>query len=473
MSSKKHAVVIGGSIAGLCTARALSAQFARVTLIERDRLPDAAEHRAGAPQSHHVHALLLRGLRELERLFPGIEAELSAAGADPMDVSYDFAHCTEWGWARRARTGVAPLTLSRVLLESVIRARVRNLPNLSLLEDTRTTGLISVREGERLRVTGVTTSRPEQREIHADLVVDASGRNSKCLDWLEAQGVARPDEELVDSFSGYASRFYELAPNPERWWRGMLIDTMRPGFPRWGLLMPIEHGRCVVTLGGVNRAYPPHDEPGFLAHANSLMSPALAHELERAKPLSGIHSNRALFNRARHFERWSSEVGGFVTLGDSAVAFNPYHGQGMSMAAVSANLLARSCARAGHDAYACTRDFHRRQWKELRTAWEVATGIDMEWPGTTGKRPFAYDQTFSLSIAIIRAAAEYPEVKRLIGPVYQLVASPYTLLRPELIGRVLYAELRRRLGGRLLLAAKADTSAVVPHAAPRPDFAID
>lgn len=462
-------MVIGGSIAGLCTARALaqSGRCERVTLIERDRLPDGAEHRPGAPQSHHVHALLLRGLRELERLFPGIESELIAAGAAPMDLSLDFAHCTEWGWARRARTGVAPLTLSRLLLENAIRARVRKLPNVNWLEDTRATGLLGAREGERIRVTGVATSRPEQRELSADLVVDASGRNSKCLDWLEPLGAVRPEEELVDSFSGYASRFYELAPSPERWWRGMLIDTMRPEFPRWGLLMPIEHGRCVVTLGGVNRHYPPHDEKGFLEHANSLMSPALARELERAKPLSGIHSNRALFNRARHFERWTSEVGGFVTLGDSAIAFNPYHGQGMSMAALSANLLA-DCAARVSDAYALTREFHSAQWRQLKVAWDIATGIDMEWPSTSGKRPFAYDRTFSLSLAIVRASAEFPDVKRLIGPVYQLVASPFTLLKPELIGRVLYAELRRRLGGRLLLAAKSDTSAVLARSSALP-----
>lgn len=65
-------------MAGLCAVRALSDQFERVTLVERDRLPDGFEHRAGTPQSHHVHALLLRGSMELERLFPGLESELIA-----------------------------------------------------------------------------------------------------------------------------------------------------------------------------------------------------------------------------------------------------------------------------------------------------------------------------------------------------------------------------------------------------------
>ena len=95
-TKQSHANVIGGSIAGLCAARAVSRHFERVTLIERDRFPDGPEHRSGVPQSHHVHALLLRGLRELERLFPGIEAELQSGGAEPLDISNDLAHCTEF-----------------------------------------------------------------------------------------------------------------------------------------------------------------------------------------------------------------------------------------------------------------------------------------------------------------------------------------------------------------------------------------
>lgn len=463
-SKRSHALVIGGGVAGLCAVRALSHHFERVTLVERDEFPDGPEHRSGVPQSHHVHALLLRGLRELERLFPGIEADLRSAGAAPVDICNDVAHCTEWGWARRAPTGVAPLALSRLLLENTVRGRVlRDVPNLTRCEETRVTGLITRAEGSRMRVTGISTSSSQQRQISADLVVDASGRNSKCLEWLEAQGVGRPAEELVDSFAGYASRFYELAPDANRWWRGMLIDAWKPDFKHWGLLMPIENGRHVLTLGGVNGAYPAHDEAGFLAHMDTLLSPALAHEIARAKPLSGIHSNRALWNRARHFERWKHEVGGFVTLGDSAIAYNPYHGQGMSMAALAANLLGETCgSTAVADVYRLTRRFHRAQWNALSPAWGIATRIDMEWPGTTGKRPFGYGLEFAAGVAVVRAAAEYPEVKQMIGPVYQLVASPLTLANPSLLARVLYAELRRRLGGKLLLASRLDTSNILP-----------
>ena len=40
-----HAIVIGASVAGLVSARALADHFARVTVIERDRFPDGPEPR--------------------------------------------------------------------------------------------------------------------------------------------------------------------------------------------------------------------------------------------------------------------------------------------------------------------------------------------------------------------------------------------------------------------------------------------
>jgi 2-polyprenyl-6-methoxyphenol hydroxylase-like FAD-dependent oxidoreductase len=67
---QKGAVVIGGSLAGLCAARVLAGFYDRVTIVDRDSYPAGAFERAGVPQSRHVHALLARGRRELEGLFP-------------------------------------------------------------------------------------------------------------------------------------------------------------------------------------------------------------------------------------------------------------------------------------------------------------------------------------------------------------------------------------------------------------------
>ena len=76
----RHAVVIGGGIAGLLAARVLSDHFGRVTLLERHSLARAPAPRRGVPQGAHVHVLLARGLAVAEGLFPGLAEELRAAG---------------------------------------------------------------------------------------------------------------------------------------------------------------------------------------------------------------------------------------------------------------------------------------------------------------------------------------------------------------------------------------------------------
>ncbi len=50
----RHAVVIGGGIAGLLAARVLSDHFERVTLLERHSLARAPAPRRGVPQGAHV-----------------------------------------------------------------------------------------------------------------------------------------------------------------------------------------------------------------------------------------------------------------------------------------------------------------------------------------------------------------------------------------------------------------------------------
>lgn len=74
-SQRRHAVVLGGSLAGLMAARVLADHFDEVTLIERDAYSETTESRRGIPQANHVHGLLVRGRHILEELFPPLRME--------------------------------------------------------------------------------------------------------------------------------------------------------------------------------------------------------------------------------------------------------------------------------------------------------------------------------------------------------------------------------------------------------------
>lgn len=89
--NNNRAVVIGSGIGGMCAARVLSDRFERVTLIERDELPEGAAHRKGVPQSRHPHGLLDRGHRELSALFSGLDDSLRARGGLDMDAGLELA----------------------------------------------------------------------------------------------------------------------------------------------------------------------------------------------------------------------------------------------------------------------------------------------------------------------------------------------------------------------------------------------
>lgn len=93
--------------------------FAKVTIIETDKLPEGPDVRKGVPQSAQPHVLFTRGYRILEELFPGIGAELTAAGALTIDWAREFHHFDRGGWSAIAHSpsDIVSFTCSRPLLE--------------------------------------------------------------------------------------------------------------------------------------------------------------------------------------------------------------------------------------------------------------------------------------------------------------------------------------------------------------------
>lgn len=134
---------------------------------------------------------MLRGQQILEQFFPGLQAELLAQGAIAVDSSQEIALLNSIGWVARSPSDLILLAYSRDLLDWNVRRRLRSLPNVEFLEGVSVTGLLA--NEAKTQVIGVsahirnslshdrseTHSKGEMvRELHADLVVDATGKAS-------------------------------------------------------------------------------------------------------------------------------------------------------------------------------------------------------------------------------------------------------------------------------------------------------
>jgi 2-polyprenyl-6-methoxyphenol hydroxylase-like FAD-dependent oxidoreductase len=139
----KQAVVVGAGIGGLAAAGALSDHFERVVVLERDTLPPDAAHRAGVPQSRHIHGLLAGGQRALGELFPGFEQDLACAGAVPLRVTLDVRiEMPGYDPFPQRDLGFVTYSMSRPLIELVVRRRVERHAKITLRPRCRVRGLV-------------------------------------------------------------------------------------------------------------------------------------------------------------------------------------------------------------------------------------------------------------------------------------------------------------------------------------------
>ena len=206
ISNGSHGLVIGSGIAGLLAARVLLNHFAFVTVVERDSLPEKPGTRRGVPQTVHSHGLLKRGSNLLEELFPGLEAELITAGAILTDQIADTLTLIQQEAFPRCASDLILVSCSRSLLEWSIRGRLLKSHRLQFLDATQVKRLLT--NETHSRITGVQLLDRDSLqlgELTADLVVDASGRQSPAPKWLKELGYPTPAETKVNAFLGYTT----------------------------------------------------------------------------------------------------------------------------------------------------------------------------------------------------------------------------------------------------------------------------
>lgn len=437
---------MGASIGGLCAAEVLARHFARVTIVERDQLPTTPDSlRRGVPQGAHPHGILTRGRKELDALFPGLLRSLLAQGALAFDGSRDMARYTPEGWAPRYDDVAAhAFACSRPLLELTARnILLARRPNVRVLEGTRMVEPLADKRGNGLWVTGVRTDT--RGDLRGDLVVDATGRGTKTWKWIAEQGLDKPQERRVDAKVNYATRHYQAPPEAATWWwKCLLIDNSPPTFGRGGAILTVENGVWLVTASGFNGDYAPTDEAGWLDYMKSLRSPVLYEMLQRATPLTDVIQNRTTVNQWKQMHRWEAPLHGLLFYGDTICTFNPAYGQGMTAAAIGAQLLGnRLTADSGPLDKHFLRSFYKEQATYLEEGWAYSTTLDLRWPRAEGERPLYYGPLAQVAYLIERVAIHDPAMLRRLIPLVDFGAKRWVVLAPDFLARGVAGLLKR------------------------------
>jgi 2-polyprenyl-6-methoxyphenol hydroxylase-like FAD-dependent oxidoreductase len=418
---RNRAVVLGASMGGLLAARTLADFYESVTVVERDQLPEGPMSRRGVPQGKHPHALLGKAVEIIGDLFPGIFDQLVADGAvkwDDGDLSRFRSTFSGHLMVRSTIPDPTSLTdyhLSRPLLEHAVLRAVRDIPNVKILEQHDVVGITA--DDDRARVTGA--------RVHRHGSVD-----------LEQLGYRAPRVDDVHVQIAYATMPVRIPPGTIR----ELVVGNYPIASRSSMLgmLACENDMYLVLGGTVGGGAAPVDRNELLDFIEPLAPRHIMAALRTAEPLGDVVQYRIPSNRWRRYDKLSRVPDGLLVFGDAICSFNPIYGQGITVAALEAQVL-RDCLHRG------TRDlprrFYRKAAEKIRVAWQTAVSSDLALPQVPGRRPLSVRIMNTYMDWVLTATETDPTVAQQFLRVVWMLDAPSALFRPEFVGRIAKAML--------------------------------
>jgi 2-polyprenyl-6-methoxyphenol hydroxylase-like FAD-dependent oxidoreductase len=449
-----HAIVIGASIAGLCAARVLADFYDRVTVFERDDLPDRPANRAAVPQGKHVHLLMARGAQEFETHFPGLLDDMVAAGVPILENRPDCIHFGAAGHVlgthHRLQDEFTAYVPSRPQLEWQIRRRVTVIPNVEIVhagvnEPTYDPG--------RQRVTGVALDSGDA--VEADLVVDAAGRGTRLPVWLAQWGFERPREDTVDVGIGYATHQLRI-PDGLIAEKVVVAGASREQPLGLGMLC-YEDGTWGLTTFGAAKVEPPHDFAGMCALADEIVPAHVAAAIRQGEPIGDVAFHKYPTSRWRRYDKLDRFPAGIIPFGDAVASFNPTFGQGMTMTSLQAGHLRRALEPPGAD---LAREFHRATAKTTYPVWTMNAIGDLVLHRASGAMPWWYRPVGNLFDQLLGAAETDPVLAEWFLRRFSLLDSLYMVPSARLVGRTVRHNMKLWLAERRAYRSASDRDLV-------------
>ncbi len=382
-------VIVGGSIAGLATALALSRMGQDVVVLEQDVPPPPGSpnelftswKRRGVPQLRHSHGFLARLRNLLRDRYPDLLEALLAEGAQERTLEGSLPPVLAPLYKPAPDDDdLTTLLCRRTTFERVLHAYVSEQPRVSLQSGVKVLGVHHALDDDAKtpRLTGLLIQQGDtRRDRFAETIIDATGRLSPFPAWLRALGV-QLQEDQHETGIVYYTRYYRLlngVAEPQRTNHSSMGDL---GYLKFGVF-PADDQTFSLTL-----AIPTVETDLRILKNNDVFSqvcqrlPALAPWLDPkcAEPTSNVFVMGGLRNTYRQFVVDNQPVvRGFFAVGEASIHTNPLYGRGCSLSFLHAHLLADAVA-AHTDHAERARHFHRATEQQLRPFYQTAVKRD-------------------------------------------------------------------------------------------------
>ena len=378
-------IVVGSGVVGSAVGLLLARDGHSVTVLDRDPGPVPSDvddawrswERRGVSQFRMPHALLPPGTSILLGELPAVAARLENAGGRYLNV-VDVVMARGETAARPSASATDRrfdmLIGRRTTLEWVLATSLRAERRVTVRRGVGVSGLVAGPElvAGTPHVVGVRLDGGE--ELTADLVVDATGRNSPAPRWLVDLGTRPPVETCQDSGFAYYGRFYRSAD-------GSLPERRTPLLTPIGsislLTIPSDNGTWSTMVYAASDDKPLRrlrEEGVFDAVVRAC--PLHAHWID-GEPIGDLDSMFGITDRKRAYTVDGEPiVTGFASIGDAAACSNPSLGRGMSFGIMHATILRDLIRSHLHEPVELARELGRRTDEELGPWYDETRQID-------------------------------------------------------------------------------------------------